>query len=99
MGAKQVPALPLRRLFLGILSTVYFHHSFFPTRRALCALRSGRTERRMTVGFYLFQLAAVCALSSGRTERRMTAGFCLFQLAAVCALRSGRTERRKTAGF
>ena len=99
MGAKLVPVRPLRRLFSGILTAVYFHHSFFPTRRALCALRSGRTERRMTAGFYPFQLAAVCALHCGRTERRNTSGFYPFQLAAVCALRSGRTERRMTAGF
>jgi len=98
-GRKEVPVHPLRRLFPGILSAVYFHHSFFPTRRALCALRSGRTERRKTAGFCPFQLAALCALHSGRTERRKTADFYSFQLAAVCALRCGRTERRKTADF
>ena len=61
MGAKLVPVRPLRRFFSGILTAVYFHHSFFPTRRALCALRSVRTERRKTAGFQTFQLAALCA--------------------------------------
>ena len=106
MGANLVPAFPLRRLFRAS-SPLYFSIILSFQLAAVCALRSGRTERRTisrflcakSAGFYTFQLAAVCALRSGRTERRMTAGFYPFQLAAVCALHSGRMERRMTAGF
>ena len=57
----------LCRIYISIILS--FHLA------AVCALRSGRTERRMIAGLFTFQLAAVCALRSGRMERRMTAGF------------------------
>ena len=98
-GFRVEPVRPLRRLFPVPAPLYIFIIFLVPIRLSVCALRSGRTERRMTAGFFTFQLAAVCALRSGRTERRMTAGFFTFQLAALCALRSGRTERRMTAGF
>ena len=45
-----VPLL-LLRLFPGTIIVIFFHYFLVPIRLSVCALRSGRTERRMTAGF------------------------------------------------
>ena len=115
MGAKLVPVLPLRRLFPGIFTAVFFS-SFFLSNSPLCApcvvgARVGAkpmafvfSDHSLGVRVKVFSPALFLKASNSVLLKfglcRIYISIILsFQLAAVCALHSGRTERRMTAVF